>query len=66
MDPAKQPAKGIYHLQYLSLWLTKYLSDLVSMSDLDGQLHKADALMDKIESGENWEPRMSRALEASL
>ena len=36
------------------------------MSDLDKQLPKADALMDKIESGENWEPCMSRALEASL
>ena len=36
------------------------------MSDLDKQLPKANALMDKIESGENWEPCMSRALEASL
>jgi len=36
------------------------------MLDLDEQLPKADVLMEKIESGENWEPRMSRALEASL
>ena len=27
---------------------------------------KADALMEKIESGKKWEPRMSRALEASI
>ena len=36
------------------------------MSDLNEQLPKADALMDRIESGENRETRMSCALEASL
>ena len=36
------------------------------MSDLDKQLPEADALMDEIESGENWEPHMSCTLEASL
>ena len=65
MDPAKQPAKGIYHFQYLSLFLTKYWGDQ-SMLDLDKQLLKADAPMDKIKSGENWEPHIPRALEASL
>ena len=29
------------------------------MSDLDKQLPKANVLMDKIESGENWELCMS-------
>ena len=36
------------------------------MSDLDEHLSKADTLMEKIESSKNWEPRMSRAVEASL
>ena len=57
MDLDKQPAKGIYHLQYISLYLIKYW---------DEQLHNANALMEKIESGENWEPCMSLALEVSL
>ena len=61
MDAVEQPAKGIYHLQYLSLRLTEYWRDQ-SMSDLDRQLPKAYTLMDKIESGEIWEPRMSRTL----
>ena len=52
MDSSKQPTRGIYHLQYLSLWLTKYWRDQ-SMSDLDERLHKDDALIDKVESGEN-------------
>ena len=34
MDLAKQPAKGIYHLQCLLLHLTKYWRD-PSMSDMD-------------------------------
>ena len=65
MDLAKQPAKGIYHLQYLSLCLTKYWRNQC-MLDLDAQLPKANALMKKIESSENWEQHMSCALEASL
>ena len=65
MDLAKQPAKRIYHLQYLSLCLTKYWRDQ-SMPDLDEQLSKTDALMEKIESGKNWELRMPHALEVSL
>ena len=36
------------------------------MSDLDEQLPRADARMEKIESDENWEPHMSCALEADL
>ena len=65
MYPANQPTKGVYHLQYLSLRLTKYWRDQ-SMSDLNKKLPMANALMEKIESGENWEPRMSHALEASI
>ena len=57
MDLAKQPAKGIYHLRYLSLHLNKYWRDQTTW-DLDEQLPKADALMEKIESGENWQPCM--------
>ena len=34
MDPSKQPAKGIYHLQYISLCLTKFWRNQ-SMLDLD-------------------------------
>ena len=36
------------------------------MLDLDEQFPKATAPMEKIESGENWEPCMLHALEDSL
>ena len=65
-DPLKQPAKGVYHLQYLSLHLSRYWKEQALSNTTVTSLPSPGAMIQKIEVSESWEPRLSSSLERQL
>jgi len=65
-DPKLQPAKGIYHIQHLSLHLSKYWK-MQAMSVMPvGTLPSPTHIMDKIDMSETWQPKLSVTFQRSL
>ena len=63
--PSLQAAKGVLHLQYLSLRVSQYWRDQ-SMSDLPLSLPNPKELFSKIQNSEPWIPTVSSTLRINL
>lgn len=63
--PSLQAAKGVLHLQYLSLRVSQYWRDQ-SMSDLPLSLPNPKELFRKIQNSEPWIPTVSTTLRLNL
>ena len=64
-NPRLQNAKGVLHLQYLSLRLSKYWRAQI-MTRLPVALDSPSAMFDLIEMEEPWEPKISQELRRNL
>ena len=65
-DPKRQAAKAIYHLQYLSLHLSRFWKKQAMTNTPVGTLPSPTALIEKIDMSEPWQPKLSTSFERSL
>ena len=65
-DPSKQPTKGVFHLQYLSLHLSCYWKGQSLFATPVDCLPDPGAMIGKIEVLEPWEPQLMSSLERQL